>query len=204
MDPRPYHFEYRKPRFSNPTQYFLFYLVIPIIYIKVSIILEHTEHLETCRKYKTYLHISFPIPLKITRDLHKLNSSLIEGCEKLTQKLTSISLPNTKISLTNIKIITIKNQIIINSHRVIISNHRNYREAIAMMLFIRTPNAKIISMSECHMIGYPRNNPMIIIEIIVMIIDRKLVNNEVILKRSQHLTNHTTNSLDTCQIMEID
>lgn len=38
MDPRPYTYEYRKPRNSNPTLYILFYPASPKICMKVSII----------------------------------------------------------------------------------------------------------------------------------------------------------------------
>lgn len=36
LDPRPYTYEYRKPRYSNPTLYFPFHLANPKIYTTVS------------------------------------------------------------------------------------------------------------------------------------------------------------------------
>lgn len=36
MDPRPYHFEYRRPRLSNPTLYVSFHLASPRISTRVS------------------------------------------------------------------------------------------------------------------------------------------------------------------------
>ena len=42
MDPRPYHYEFRKPRLSNPTLYNNNNLVNLVTYTKASIIWAHT------------------------------------------------------------------------------------------------------------------------------------------------------------------
>lgn len=61
MDPRPYHYEYRKPRFSNPTLYILIYAVNQVICTRASTIsVRMAKYSPTWIKFRTTPQLQAP------------------------------------------------------------------------------------------------------------------------------------------------
>lgn len=63
MDPRPYNYEFRRPRISNPTLYSLSYLANQVDFTIASIIREHTETCSETYKKSTISHFTSLQPI---------------------------------------------------------------------------------------------------------------------------------------------